>query len=90
MNMPSERSKMRAESKEYMWKTTGASINSWRIKIAFESYFEERAQETWERNLGKTALLNMNHQKLMETHFQKLREHLKTMITGKQQGRSQA
>ena len=46
MDMPSERSKMRSESSEYMWKTTGASINCWRIKTALESYFQERAQET--------------------------------------------
>ena len=32
MNMPSECAKMRSESSEYMWKTTGAFINSWRIK----------------------------------------------------------
>ena len=24
--------------------------NSWRIKIALESYFEEHAQEVWKRN----------------------------------------
>ena len=48
--------------------------NSLRIKIAWESYFEERAQETWEGNLRKTTLLNMNDLKLIETHLQKLRE----------------
>ena len=45
MNMPPECSKMRSESSEYMWKTTGAFLNSWRTKIALESYFEERAKE---------------------------------------------
>ena len=45
-NMPSECSKMRSESSEYMWKTTGALKNRWRVKIALESYFEERARET--------------------------------------------
>ena len=45
MNMPSQCSKMRSESSEYVWKTTGAFINSWRIKIALESYFEEHAQD---------------------------------------------
>ena len=33
-----------------MRKTTGFSTNSWRIKITLESYFEEHAQEVWERN----------------------------------------
>ena len=34
MNMPSECSKMRSELSEYMWKTTGAFTDSWRIKVA--------------------------------------------------------
>ena len=38
MNKPSGCSKMRSES-------------SWRINTALERYFEERAQETWRRNL---------------------------------------
>ena len=42
---------MRSASSEGTWKTTGDLKNKWRIKIALESYFEERAQETWERNL---------------------------------------
>ena len=50
LNMPSECSKMRSESSDYMWKNTGAFLNSWRIKTALESYFEEHAQEVWERN----------------------------------------
>ena len=50
LNMPSDCSKMRSESSENLWKTTGAFLNSWRIKIALESYFEERAQETWKRH----------------------------------------
>ena len=41
---------MRSESSEYVWKTTGFSTNSWRIKIALESFFEEHAQEVRERN----------------------------------------
>ena len=32
-----------------MWKTTGAFINSWRIKEALESKFQEHAHEVWER-----------------------------------------
>ena len=55
--------KMRSESSEYMWKTTCAFINSWRIKIALESYFEKHALEIWERNWMNpemhTTLLNM-------------------------------
>ena len=58
LNMPSDCSKMRSESSENLWKTTGAFLNSWRTKIALESYFEERAQETWERHVKKTTLLN--------------------------------
>ena len=42
--------KMRAESSEYVRKTTGFFTNRWRIKIALESYFVEHAQEVWERN----------------------------------------
>ena len=72
MNMPFECSKMRSESSEYVWKTTG-----WRIKIALENYFEERAQETWERNLRKTTLLNTCDPILMETILKVLREQLK-------------
>ena len=41
--------KMRSESSEYMRKTTGALINSWRIKIAFESYFEKNIQRKFGR-----------------------------------------
>ena len=37
--------KMRSESSEYVRKITGFFTNSWRIKIALESYFEEHAQE---------------------------------------------
>ena len=74
MNMPSECSKKGSESSEYMWKTTGAFINSWRIKIA---YFEQRAQETWERNLRKTTLLNTYNPILMETILKVLREQFK-------------
>ena len=59
--------KMRSESSEYMWKTTGAYVNSWIIKIALESCFEEHAQEVWVRKLRKTTLLNMYKPILMET-----------------------
>ena len=60
-----------------MWKTTGSFFHSWRIKLALESYFEERALETWERNLRKTTLLNMNDLKLVETHLHNLCEQFK-------------
>ena len=50
-NMLSECSKMRSESSEYMFgRQRVLFINSWTIKIALESYFEEHAQEVWERN----------------------------------------
>ena len=51
--------------------------NSWRITIALESYFEERAQETWERNLRKTTLLNVCNPIMMETILKVLREQYK-------------
>ena len=41
INIPSECSKMRSESSEYMWKTTNFFTNSWRMKITLESYFEK-------------------------------------------------
>ena len=68
---------MRPESSEYMWKTTGAYVNSWRIKIALESYFEEHAQEVWVRNLRKTTLLKMYKPMLMETILKVFREQFK-------------
>ena len=77
MNMPSECSKRRSESSKYMWKTKGAFVNSWRIKIALESYFEERAQKTWERNLRKATLLNTWNPMLMATILKVRREQLK-------------
>ena len=39
--------KMRPESSEYVRKATGFFTNSWRIKMALESHFEEHAQEVW-------------------------------------------
>ena len=38
--------KMRSESSEYVRKATGFFTNSWRIKVALESYFEEVWGET--------------------------------------------
>ena len=49
MNIQMGYSKMRSESSEYMWETTGAFINIWRIKIALESYFGKHAKEAWEK-----------------------------------------
>ena len=81
MNMPSVCSKMRSESSEYMWKTTGAFMKSWRIKIALESYCEEHAQEVWERNWMnlemQTTLLNTYPPKLISTILKALRVQLK-------------
>ena len=71
---------MRSESSEYVRKTTGFFTNSWRIKIALESYFEEHAQEVWERNWmnpeRQTTLLNTYPPKLIATILKALREQL--------------
>ena len=49
-----------------MRKTTGFFTNSWRIKVALESFFEEHAQEVWERNwmnpMQTTLLKNVTSQ----------------------------
>ena len=78
MNIQMEYSKMRSGSSECMWKTTGAFISSWRIKTASEGYFDQRAQEVWERkwmNLDMhTTLLDMNILKAMEMILMVLRE----------------
>ena len=54
--------------------------NSWRMKIALESYLEEHAQEVWERkwmNLEiQTTLLNTYPPKLMATILKALRDQL--------------
>ena len=54
-----------------------SSINSWRIKIALERYFEEHVEEIWERNLKKTTLLNMYNLKWMATFLKALREQFR-------------
>ena len=41
--------KMQPESSEKIRKTTVFFTNSWRIEIALEGYFEEHAQEVWEK-----------------------------------------
>ena len=73
--------KMQSESSEYVRKTTGFFTNSWRIKIALESYFEEHAQEVSERNWMNpeihTSLLNTCPPKLIATSLKALREQLK-------------
>ena len=73
--------KMRSESSETVRKTTGFFTNSWRIKIALESHFEEHAQEVWERNWMnpemQTTLLNTYPPKLIATILKALREQLK-------------
>ena len=69
--------KMWSESSEYVWNTTGAFINSWRIKTALERYFEKRAHEIGEINSRKTTLWNMCNPMLMETILKVLREQFK-------------
>ena len=62
-------------------KTTGFFADSWRIKIALESCFEEHAQEVWERNCMspemQTTLFNTYPPKLIATILKALREQLK-------------
>ena len=62
---------MRSELSEFVRKTTGFFTNSWRIEIALESYFEEHAEEVWERNWMnpemQTTLLNAHPPKLIAT-----------------------
>ena len=72
---------MPSESSEYVRKTTGFFSNSWRIKVALESYFEEHPQEVWERNWMnlemQTTLLNTYLPKLIATILKALRKQLK-------------
>ena len=62
---------MQSESSEYIRKAKCFFTNSWRIKIALESYFEEHSQEVWERNWmnpeTQTTLLNTYLPKLIAT-----------------------
>ena len=73
--------RMRSESSEYVRKITGFFTNSWRIKIALESYFEEHTQDVWERswmNLEmQTTLLNTYPPRLIATILKALRGQLK-------------
>ena len=73
--------KMPSESSEKVRKTTNFFTNSWRIKITLESYFEEHAQEVWEKNWMnlemQTTLLNRSLPKLIATILKALREQLK-------------
>ena len=61
-----------------MRKTTGFFTNSWRIRIALKSYFEEHAQDVWERNWMnlemQTTLFNTYPPKLIATILKALRE----------------
>ena len=73
--------KIRSESSECVRRTTGFFTNSWRIKIALESYFDEHAQEVWERNWMnpemQTTLSNTYPPKLIATILMALREQVK-------------
>ena len=73
--------KMRSKSNQYAWKTTGFFTNSWRIKTALVSYFEEHAQEVCERNCMnpemQTTLLITYPPKLIATILIALREQVK-------------
>ena len=73
--------KMRSESSEYVRNTLGFFTDSWRIKIALEGFFEEQAQDVWERTWMNpqvpTTLLNTYLPKLIATIVKALREQLK-------------
>ena len=73
--------KMKSESTDYVRKTTGFFTNSWRIKVALESFSEEHAKEGWERNWMnlemQTTLLTTSPPKLITTILKALREQLK-------------
>ena len=73
--------KMQLESSEYVLKTIGFFTSSWRIKRALESFFEEHAQEVWERNWVnselQTTLLKKYPPNLIATILKALREQLK-------------
>ena len=72
---------MPSESSDHVHKTTGFITNSWRIKIALESYFAGHAHEVWARTWGnpemQTTLLNTYPPKLTTTILKTLREQLK-------------
>ena len=57
----------------------GFFTNSWRIKVALESYFEEHAQEVWERNWMnpemQTTLLNTYLPKLIAKILEQPKEN---------------
>ena len=63
--------KMQSESSGALRKTTGFFTNSWRIKTALESHFEEHAKDVSERNCRnlemQTTLLSTYPPKLMAT-----------------------
>ena len=71
----------KSESGEYVRKTTGFFTNFWRSKTALESYFEEHAQEVWERNSMnpemQTTLLKTCLPKLIAMIMKALREQIK-------------
>ena len=72
---------MQPESSAFLRKTTGFFTNSCGIKTALEGYFEEHAQEVWERNWMnlemQTTSLNTYPPKLTATILKALREQLK-------------
>ena len=74
---------MRSESSENVLQTRGFFTDSWRIKIALESYFEEHAKENWERNRMnpevQTTLLN-TYPPVIATILKALRESISTRM----------
>ena len=72
---------MQSESSEYVRKTTNFFTNSWRIKIALESYVVEHGKQVreiiWMSLDVQTTLLNTYPPKLIATILKALREQLK-------------
>ena len=72
---------MQSETNEHVLKTTGYFTNSWRIKVALESFFDEHGKEVWGTNWMnpdvRTTLLNTYPPTLTVKILQALREQLK-------------
>ena len=76
-----EHSEMQSESNEYVRKSMGLFTDSWRIKIALASYFDEHGKEVSEINWMnlevQTTLLNTYPLKLIATILKALCVQLK-------------
>ena len=73
MNMPSDCSKVRSESSEYMWKTTGVFSTVGESKQLWRATLMNEHRKFWEITLRKTTLFNTCNPKKMETVLKVLR-----------------